>query len=315
MIVNILLLIVGFIILIKSADYFVDGASSLAINLKISPLIIGLLVVGCGTSLPELSVSINAHLSNSADMLLGNIIGSNIMNILLILGITLLIYPVKVDKSYVKKDMPFIIFLSIILSILFLDTIILNSSMNILTRTDGFILFVIFLLYIIYTMLTSPKMKSTELPKFNTIISIMITLTGVLGIVFGSNIVVANAINVADTLGISGKIIGLTVIAFGTSLPELITAITAAKKGETDLLLGNIIGSNIFNISIILGLPIAIFGDLVVLDFNYIDIAICLAAPLLMWLLSLKSHSLGKKDGIVLLSLFIIYYALVIFRA
>lgn len=313
MIFSIVFLIIGFIFLIKSADYFVDGASSLAINLKVSPLIIGLLVVGCGTSLPELSVSINAHLSNSADMLLGNIIGSNIMNILLILGVTLLIYPVKVDKMYIKKDIPFIIFLSLILAVLILDTLVLSSSINILTRSDGLILFLIFVIYIIYTILTSPKINTKEVPKFNTVISIMITLVGVLGIIFGSNIVVEHAIIIADFLGVSGKIIGLTVIALGTSLPELITAITAAKKGQTDLLLGNIIGSNIFNISIILGLPIALFGDIIITNFNIIDIIICLIVPILMWLLSFKNNILKRKDGIVLLSVFIIYYALVIF--
>lgn len=312
MIVNIILLVLGFIFLIKSADYFVDGASSLSKNLKISPLIIGLLVVGCGTSMPELSVSINTLLSGKADMLLGNVIGSNILNLFLILGVAICIYPIKVNKNYIKKDMPFLIFLSITFAILFLDELVLGASINVLTKADGLILFIIFLLYIIYTIVKTPKIKDDSVPKFNTFVSIIVILLSILGIVFGSYLVVEYASLIAESFGISNKMIGLTIVAFGTSLPELITAITAARKKETELLLGNVIGSNIFNISIILGLPVSVLGSIEAIDFSYIDIAVCMLAPILVWFLSTKGKCLGRKDGAILLGIFIIYYAYVI---
>ena len=312
--INIIILLMGFIILIKAADYFIEGASSLSINLKISPLIIGLLIVGFGTSLPELAVSVNAHLIKEHDVLLGNVIGSNVLNILLILGVTICIFPIKVEKIYLKKEMPFLIFLTIVLATLFLDTFVLNSSLNILTRQDGLILFLIFFLYMTYTILKQKKTDEKTEARFSLIKSIILVIISLVGIVLGSNLVVENAVSIAYALGISGKIVGLTIVAFGTSLPELVTSITAAKKGQTDLLMGNIIGSNIFNIAIILGLPISIFGSVTAVDFNYIDIIICLLAPILLYILSYKGNNLRRKDGFILLSVFVIYYLYMFIR-
>ena len=315
MVVNILLLIVGFVFLIKGADLFVDGASSTAQNFKIPKIIIGLTIVAFGTSAPELAVSIKANLSGSSDMVLGNVVGSNIMNILLILGTSSLFAKMAVKDSTVKKEIPFTILFSTLLMVLAFDNMFDNSITNVITRTDGIVIllfFVIFIYYLVTVMKSDRNKEAGEKPKFNIVYSILFTIIGLVGIVVGSNFVVDNATEIAKALNVSEKMISLTIVAFGTSLPELVTSIQAARKGENDIAIGNIIGSNIFNIGMVIGLPAAFIGQVSVGSFNYIDMFTMIISATLLLVLTFKKRKLERNQGIVMLLIFAIYYAYVI---
>lgn len=287
--INILLLILGFILLIKGADILVDGASSTAGNFKVSKMLIGLTIVAFGTSTPELAVSISALASKSTDMVLGNVIGSNILNILLILGIAGIIHPIKIKDNTVKKEIPLCILISSLLVVLFLDIKLGNGLVNEITRGDAFVILLFFLIFVYY-LITLAKAKKenkeVETPKFKLGKSLFFVLLGLVGIILGSDLVVDSASNIAAALKISERIISLTVIAFGTSLPELVTTIVSSKKGEQDLLLGNIIGSNIFNICIVLGVPVALFGTITPESFQIIDLIMLIASSVLLYIFS-----------------------------
>ena len=288
MILNILLLIVGFILLIKGANIFVDGASSTAQNFKVSKMLIGLTIVAFGTSAPEFAVSMSALASGSTDMVLGNVIGSNIMNILLILGVASVISPITIKDNTVKKELPLTLLISTLLVVLFLDISLGNGLANQITRADGIVILLFFSVFLYYLITLAKQKKETkeEHPQFKLGKSLLFVLIGLVGIVLGSNLVVDNASNIAKILGISERVISLTIIAFGTSLPELVTTIVSAKKGEQDLLVGNIIGSNIFNICVVLGIPVAIFGGITPSSFQIIDLIILVGSALLLFIFS-----------------------------
>ena len=315
MVVNILLLILGFVLLIKGADFFVDGASGIAQNLKIPKIIIGLTIVAFGTSAPELAVSIKANLSGSSDIVLGNVVGSNIMNILLILGVSSLFSSMRVKDSTVKKEIPFTILFSIMLMVLAFDNMFDNSITNVITRTDGIVIllfFAIFIYYLVTVMKKDRNKETDEKPKFNMLYSILFTILGLVGIVVGSNFVVDNAVEIARILHISEKMISLTIVAFGTSLPELVTSVQAARKGENDIAIGNIIGSNIFNIGVVIGIPAALIGNITVGNFNYLDMATMIVTAVLLFILTFRKRKLDKASGIMMLMIFAAYYTFVV---
>lgn len=311
---QILLLVVGFVLLIKGADYFVDGASSIASNLKVPKTLIGLTIIAFGTSAPELAVSIKALSSGSGDMVLGNVFGSNILNILLILGVSALIKPLAVHSNAVKKEIPICILLTTLLVTLCLDTQLQSGAENMISRGDGItilLFFCVFLYYLISTALQAKDKKQVEKPKWKLLPSFLFTGLGLGGIIFGSNLVVDNAEAIATSMGVSQRIIALTVIALGTSLPELVTSIVSARKGETELLMGNILGSNIFNICVVLGLPVAIFGGVSAQNFSSVDIAGILVSAFALFLFASTKHKLSKAEGALMLGLFAIYYTFV----
>ncbi|MGM9878371.1 MAG: calcium/sodium antiporter [Bacilli bacterium] len=314
MIINILLLIAGFIFLIKGADLFVDGASSVAQNFKVSKMLIGLTIVAFGTSAPEFAVSMSALASGSTDMVLGNVIGSNILNILLILGVGAIIRPISINDNTVKKELPLTLLISTLLVVLFLDEKLGNGSINQISRADGIVVLLFFLIFLYY-LITLAKQKKTsnqdENPKFKLGKSFLLVLIGLFGIVLGSNLVVGCSSNIATLLGISQRVISLTIIAFGTSLPELVTTIVSAKKGEQDLLVGNIIGSNIFNICIVLGIPVAIYGAIAQSSFQMLDLIMLLGSACLLFVFSETSKKITKLEGIFMLLTFIFYYTYV----
>lgn len=313
MILNIFLLILGFILLIKGADIFIDGASSTAANLRIPKIIIGISIIAFGTSAPELAISIKAMMNNNADIIFGNLIGSNIINATLILGIAALILPIKIKNNTIKNDLPFCLLLSTVLIILLLDNDINNLSNNSITRSDAFIIlcfFGVFIYYLIKLVLNG-DIKERDKAKYKLGKSLIFVALGLSGIIFGSNLVVDNAVIVAKMIGISDRIISLTIIAIGTSLPELVTVIVSSIKKEQDLLLGNIIGSNIFNICIVLGLPIAIFGNLMSVSFHLIDIIGLFTSTLLLFIFALTHKKISRFEGLLLLLFFIVYYILV----
>ena len=314
MIVNILLLVLGFVLLIKGADFFVDGASSTAQNFKVSKMLIGLTIIAFGTSAPEFAVSMQSLAKGSTDMLLGNVIGSNILNILLILGVAAVINPIKISDNTVKKELPICMLLSTLLVVLFLDIKLADGLVNQITRSDAIVILLFFTIFIYYlvSLVKQKKEKNEEKkPKFKLGKSLLFVAIGLAGIILGSDMVVNNASDIAVSLGLSERIIALTIIAFGTSLPELVTTIVSSKKGEQDLLLGNIIGSNIFNMCVVLGIPVALYGTITPDSFNYIDLVVLIGSTFLLFLFAETKRTITKMEGYLMLFTFIIYYVLV----
>ena len=314
MFIQVILLIIGFIVLIKGADIFVDGASSIALNCKLSKMLIGLTIVAFGTSAPEFAVSVKSIISNNSDMVIGNVIGSNILNILLIIGICSIIKPIKVKSNTVRKELPIVMLFSTLLFFLIKDDLFI-SNINMISRNDGFVIilfFTIFVYYLISIMRNKKDEDSDDMAKYGIFKSICFTLLGIVCIILGSNVVVDSASRIASMMGVSQKMIALTVVAFGTSLPELVTSIVSTRKGEQEILVGNIVGSNIFNIGIVLGLPVAMFGGIPAIGFNIVDLITMIVAAVLLFAFAYKDHKVGRYEGIFMLIVFVIYYTFVI---
>ena len=312
---NIILLVVGFVILIKGADWFVDGASAVAGNFKISKMLIGLTIVAFGTSAPEFAVSIKSLLSGSGDIVLGNVVGSNIFNILLILGVSACVHTLTVKNNTVKKELPITLLMSTLLFTLLSDNLFDSKITNMFTRGDGFVLLLFFLVFIYY-LISLMRNKTEEvneeklmkLPK-----AILLTVLGITGIVLGSNYVVDSASHIAEMLGVSQRMIGLTIIAMGTSLPELVTSVIATKKGEYDIAIGNVVGSNIFNFGVVIGLPVLLFGSIPNITYNLVDLMMMLASAALLFIFSYNDYKIKKNEGIIFIIMFVLYYSYVIF--
>lgn len=314
MFLQIILLVVGFVILIKGADIFVDGASSVATNFKVSKILIGLTIVAFGTSAPEFAVSVKSLLSNNGDMVLGNVIGSNILNILLILGCSSMFHFLNVKNNTVKKEIPITILITTLFGVLLSDNLFDKKVSNAFSRCDGFILILFFLIFIYYLIsMARNKIDDDEDIKTMSIFkAIMFTIVGIISIVLGSNLVVDSASSIAKMIGISQRMISLTIVALGTSLPELVTSITATRKGEYDIAIGNVVGSNIFNIGIVVGIPVAILGGINHIVFSYVDLVIMILASILLFIFSFRDHKISRREGFAFLLIFVIYYSYVI---
>ncbi len=313
--INIIIILVSFFILMKAANYFVEASSSLAYNFKVPTFIIGLTVAAFGTSAPELAIALTAGFADGADLLFGNVVGSNIINILLILGIAGLIFPFKVHSEVIRREIPILFIMYLALGFVFFDTLLLGSEYNSLTIVDGVILILFFMLFVYYLISLIRKTKyehKREKPKYNKVKSIIYIIISLIVIILVSDVLVDNAINFASELGVSQRIISLTVVALGTSLPEIITAVTAARKREAGLLVGNVIGSNIFNIGIVLGVTSLVTGPLIPTGFNMWDLLMMFASILLLNIVLFKNNKIERKDGIILLSFFAIYYLLIL---
>ena len=297
----------------KCAEFLVDGASSFARNFKIPATVIGLTIVAFGTAVPELAISFSSHLSNNKDMLFGNVIGSNISNVFIILGLAVIIVPFKIHDDVIKKEIPILLLITLGLSVLFLDTLFSSSTTNALSRADGIILILFFSIFIYYliTLLSSraDKDEMEEGPKYKVLMSGVMILLGLGGIILGSDLAVHNVASIALNIGISQKIISVTIISIGTSLPELVTTLVAAKKGENNIAIGNIVGSNIFNICIVLGLPVVILGEAATAAFGIVDIAVLLLAVLLLWAFTATDRKLKRYEGIIFLLIYCLYGA------
>ncbi|MEG0165524.1 calcium/sodium antiporter [Anaerorhabdus sp.] len=309
MIVNIGLLLVGFLALIKGADYFVDGAASIASLLKIPSVVVGLTIVAFGTSAPEAAVSITAALNHSNAIAISNVIGSNIFNLIVVLGMTAIITIVPVPRSIMRKEFPFLIAVSFLMA-LFIFT------GNSLTRLEGIIFLILIIAYVVWLIKDSLSKRASievEKPMFSLPMSLVLIVIGIFGIIFGGDLVVNNAKAIALTLGLSEKLVGLTIVSIGTSLPELVTSLVAAKKGNVDIAVGNVVGSNIFNILFILGLSATITPIPVEFALMF-DLVIMLIATLLCFFVAKRNGKLGKKEGIIFLLLFISYLTYIIIR-
>jgi len=312
------LLVIGFIILIKGADFFVDGASSIAKIAKMPTLLIGLTIVAFGTSAPEAAVSINAALKGSNDIAIGNIIGSNIFNLLVAVGLSAMIRPIKVQKTTIIKEYPLSIYSVALLIILSLDNLFAGNDANLLTRGDGLILllgFGVFMFYLIEMAVLSKEADDEveEIVKLPLSKSIIFSILGLVGIVFGGDMVVKSATDIALHVGMSETLVGLTIVAVGTSLPELVTSVTAARKGESDIAIGNIIGSGLFNIFFVLGVsatihPIAVSSKLI---FDFIILAI---VTVISHVFAYSKKEVDKKEGFALTAMYIAYMVYIIIR-
>ena len=301
-VLQIVFLALGFFLLVKGADWFVDGASGLARKLGIPQLVIGLTIVAMGTSLPEAAVSISAALRGNAEITIGNIVGSNILNILIILGVTALIATLKVADSTVRYEIPFMIVVTFVL-------LWLGYTGGQVTWLEGVILWVLFLLYLryLYMMAKKGKEEEREVEQLSTAKIIGLILAGVVMIVAGSNFAVEGASNLAKALGISQRFIGLTIVALGTSLPELVTSVSAARKHNADIAIGNIVGSNIFNILFIVGTT-ALITPVTFASGFVVDTLIAAAVGILLFVCVARTKELRKKAGIVMLLAYILYF-------
>ncbi len=304
--IHLLLLVLGFVMLVKGADWFVEGASKVAEKFGIPQLVIGLTIVAMGTSLPEAAVSTSAALKGSAEITIGNVVGSNIMNVLLILGITSVISPLAVQLSTVKYEIPMVIGFSILLGVLGL----LDGTVG---RIDGLILLVGMVCYLLYLLRMAKKgqavtEESGKPGKDESLFKlILLILIGGVMIVLGSDITVDAATELARIFGMSERLIGLTIVAFGTSLPELVTSATAAMKGKADIAVGNIVGSNIFNILFVVGIA-AVITPVVYAPNFMIDTIVCIGTAVLLWLCVLRKQKLARHSGVILLLCYAGYF-------
>lgn len=309
MLINILFLLIGFIALIKGADFFVDGAASIASLLKIPTIVVGLTIVAFGTSAPEAAVSVTAALNHSNAIAISNIIGSNIFNLLAVLGITAILAKVPVPHSIVRKEFPFLLIISVLMVIF----VVTGFSLN---RIEGIIflgLIIFYVAWLIKDALSNRAKIEVAKPAFNLPISLLLIVGGIAGIIIGGDLVVSNAKTIALSIGLSEKLVGLTIVSIGTSLPELVTSVVAAKKGNVDIAIGNVVGSNIFNILFILGLsatitPIPVEMALIT------DLAVMLCATGLCFFIAKLNYKLEKKEGYIFLVIFITYMAYIIIR-
>lgn len=318
--VTILLIVLGLAILIGGADFLVKGASSISKKYGVAPIVIGLTIVSFGTSAPELVINILSATKGAADIAIGNILGSNISNILLILGISALFVELKVQKSTTWKEIPFAALSVIILGIMANDVWLDKTATNILTRTDGLVMigfFVIFMYYIFELFKNSKNEESegNEIKEYSTGKSIFLTIAGLAGLVIGGQILVSQAVNLATIAGMSEMLIGLTIVAIGTSLPELATSIVAARKGQSDIAIGNVVGSNIFNVFWILGLT-SIITPLSISEAARQDILINLVVTMALFafLFIGKKFKIQKWQGLVFILAYVIYTVFVIVR-
>ena len=313
MFLNVLFLIVGFIVIIKSSDILVDAASSLALGFKIPKMLIALTIVSFGTCAPEVAISFQSVSNGDGVMAFANVIGSCIVNVFLIIGLASFIRPIKVKHATIKKELPLLLTITFAFSILMLDGLFNPLTSNTFSRKDSLVLIVLFSMFILYLvgMLFRRKRETEQVStgKFSTIASCFLLVISIILIIYSSDLIIDCAKNIASALHVSEKIITMTAIVIGTSLPELIMTVTSAKKGEFDMAIGNIIGTNIFNICIVLGLPILIYGDIVLEGFGFIDILAVFLSSFLLFIFARSERTISKKEAIVMLLVFVIYYA------
>ncbi|MGL6104897.1 calcium/sodium antiporter [Romboutsia sp.] len=316
-----IMLFVGFLFLIKGADLFVEGSSSIAKKFNVPAMIIGLTIVAMGTSAPEASVSITSSLIGQNDMSVANIVGSNFFNILIVLGVSSLIATLPVSVGTIKKDTPFLILTSLLMLVFAIDLSI--------TRVEGFLLLSGFTYFIVST-IKNAKKSTEELPHLDmeaaidsdVIVvkdismskTITVSVIGIVGIVFGGDLVVKSASSIASSLGMSTNLIGLTIVAVGTSLPEFVTSVMAVRKGENDIAIGNVIGSNIFNILFILGLASTISPITTMSIVAIIDIIFMIFSTVLLYLFMKKQNSITKVHGIIFIVIYFAYMTYTVIR-
>ncbi|MBR2017923.1 MAG: calcium/sodium antiporter [Prevotella sp.] len=312
MTISIILIIIGMALVLWGADRLTDGAVAIAQRMNVPEIVIGLTIVAMGTSMPEFCVSFAGALKGTADLAVGNVVGSNIFNAMLIVGVAAMAAPMSILKSTVKKDIPFAVFASLILFQLCLN--------NRITRIEAFVLLIMFAVFMIYTVMGAkngmPTASEEEAKKNKSkglFKDVFYVFAGLAALIVGSNIFVDNATEIARLLGVSEAVIGLTIVAAGTSLPELATSIVAARKGQSAIAIGNVIGSNVFNILFIIGLT-GVFTPMQIVGLTNIDFAVMLGSMLLLWLMSFTKYTLSRWEGAVLAVLYVVYVGWLIYN-
>lgn len=323
-VINIVLLIIGFIALIKGADFFVEGSSAVAKKFKIPGVVIGLTIVAMGTSAPELAVSISAAMSGSNEIAISNVIGSNIFNLVLIFGICAVIAPVSVDRGIMKRDFPFSIGLAVLTAVLISDMIFSGKEVfaasgkqisGTISRVDALILLILFLVFILFTVLTALKNRTEDeaVAEMSVLKCILYIVGGIAAIVIGGQFVVNSAKAIALSFHMTETLVGLTIVAVGTSLPELVTSVVASRKGQSGIAAGNIIGSNIFNILFILGIS-AFIHPIPVLTESLYDTIVLIAFSVIVYIFAATSQKIDRKEGIVMIAVYLLYMVYAVCR-
>lgn len=310
------MLIIGLVLLIKGADWFVDGASGLAAKMGVPSLVIGLTIVAFGTSAPEAAVSISSALKGSSGIALGNVVGSNLFNLLVVIGIGSIMRPTKIDLSIIKKDYPYNLLATIVLGLTMFDAVFGDLEAPVISRTDGLVIIAFFLIFMYYTVSSglSGKADNEEKKETKPLYKLIIMLAvGIVAIICGGQAVVNGATEIARSFGVSETLIGLTIVAVGTSLPELVTSLVAIKKGEDDIAVGNVIGSNIFNILFIIGIAATIKSIAVDLELIY-DIVMLFVVSAVIYLGVAKKRAVGRGAGIAMVLAYAAYMIFAIIR-
>ena len=307
MLINIVLLVMGLVVVLKGADWLTDGAVNIASRFGVSQMVIGLTIVAMGTSMPELCVSMVSALKGTPDLAVGNVVGSNTLNTLLIVGCSALVAPIMVKRSSVRRDIPFAVLASLLMLIFCLD------GGN--DRLDAALLFILFAVFMFVTVKYSKnegtEAKTTAAPLGK---ATLLLVVGLVGLILGSNLFVDNASFIASTLGVSDAVIGLTIVAGGTSLPELATSMVSAKKGNSDIAIGNVIGSNVFNILMIIGVT-GLVKPMHIKGITSLDLIVMLASMLLLWFFCRTTYKVKRWEGAVLAISYIAYLAWLIAQA
>ncbi len=309
-----ILLVIGFVLLVKGADFFVEGSSSVAKLLRVPTVIIGLTIVAFGTSAPEMAVSISASLAGSNDIAVGNVIGSNIFNLLMVVGVCGLILPMKIDKSILYGDFLFTIAAAVVMLLLFAFDCTLS-------RWNGLVLLAMFAYFMFKTVKNTlasraaggPAAEEEEIKVLSPFLSVVFILGGLAAIVIGGNLVVDSASAIAISFGMTETLVGLTIVAFGTSLPELVTSIVASKKGENELALGNVIGSNLFNILFVLAASCTI-SPMKVDRLSIFDGIFLIVSSIVTWILAKRGYEIDRKDGAIMVVLYVAYAVYIVVR-
>lgn len=309
-----LLLVIGFVLIVKFSDIFVDAACSVANNLKIPKVVIALTIMAFGTCAPEIAISFKSISAGNGSMALSNVVGSCIINVLMIIGLAAIISPIRVKNNTISKEMPLLCLISLIFSILVLDSSVVGFLPDTITRFDGMVLLLLFMIFVyyLYNIVMDNKNKNRQKPKYSLFKSILLVVVSLFVVAKSSDLIVDNAVIIAENIGVSHKVITMVIIVIGTSLPELTMTVRSAKKHEFDIALGNIIGTNIFNICIVLGLPLVIYGDVAISDFGIVDFAVLFASTVILWFFAKTDKKLNKAEGIIMFLVFVCYYAYIL---
>ena len=306
------LLILGLLLIVKAADVLVTAASSLALRFKVPKMLVALTIMAFGTCAPEVAISFQSVQNGDGQIAFANVIGSTIVNVFLIIGMAALIRPIKVKHATIKKELPILLLVTSVFSILMLDRLFDPFTRNVFSRPDGIVLllfFSVFVLYLIGLLHKGAEENNTDEIKYGSFMSILLIILSLLVTVFSSDLIVNNAVALAEKFRVSEKIITMIIIVIGTSLPELVMTVTSARKGEFDMAIGNIVGTNIFNICVVLGLPVAIYGNVGLGGFNFVDIFVVFLSSLCLYLFAKSEKVVSRKEAFIMICIFILYYS------
>ncbi len=308
---ELILLIFGLLLIVKAADVLVSASSSLALKLNVPKMLVALTIMAFGTCAPEIAISFQSVKAGDGQIAFSNVIGSCIVNVLLIIATASLIKPIKVKHATIKKELPILVLVTSVFVVLMIDRLFDPLTTNIFSRTDGIVLLLFFGVFVSYLIGLVHKGGDTDGSKdikYGPVMSVLLIVLSLVVTVISSDLIVDNAVALANALNISKKIITMVIIVIGTSLPELVMTVTSARRGEFDMAVGNIIGTNIFNICVVLGLPVAIYGDVSLSGFNFVDILAVFVSSFSLYLFARSEKVISRKEAMFMLGVFIIYY-------